>query len=102
MFMVILITPQLEIHVGAGLAPPEVAALHMLCANGRDGQAHPLRKTMIFGRSVNSIAPIRCLIYSWWEASMVRSSQPIIIQSLEAEAATLGLSVGRRVGEPRY
>jgi len=41
---------------------------------------------------------VRFLVYSWWESSMVRSSQPVITQFLGAEVVTLGLSVGR--GEP--
>ena len=44
-------------------------------------------------------APVRCTMYSWWEANMViPSKEPLV--NLGTEIVRLSLSVGKQVFEP--
>ncbi len=49
--------------------------------------------------SKDESAPVRCLIYSWWEPNLVRLGKSLVA-SLRAETARLGLSVDKQVFEP--
>ena len=45
-------------------------------------------------------APVRCIVYSWWEPNLVIPSKELVV-NLGAEVVRLGLSVYEQEFEPQ-